>query len=234
MLLIFPLTFVASFWGKLRGGNFIYKVSHGWAACWMFSIGIRTTNIFLSPPDEDKQYIFIANHISYLDIPMIFQSIKKRKIRILGKIEMKRVPIFGFIYKNAVIMVDRTNRATRATSVRQLKSVLQKGISIFLFPEGTFNETRRPLKDFYDGAFSIALETGTPIKPILFLDTYERMNYKSLFSLTPGRCRAVFLKEIDVSRCSADDVQMIKQKVYDQMQSELINYKATWIENATI
>lgn len=222
MLFVFPVAIVASFWGKIKGGNVIYKASYFWGKCWMFSIGIRTKNIYLSPHDHNKQYIFIGNHISYLDIPMVFVSIKKQKFRILGKMEMKKVPIFGFIYKNAVVMVDRTNQRTRATSVRQLKSVLQKGISIFIYPEGTFNETHKPLKDFYDGAFRIAIETKTPIKPILFPDTYDRMNYKSLFLLNPGKCRAIFLDEIDVSEFSSDDIQILKQKVYDQMEAALI------------
>jgi 1-acyl-sn-glycerol-3-phosphate acyltransferase len=222
MLLVFPVAIVASFWGKVKGGNVIYKASYFWGKCWMFSIGIRAKNIYLSPHDHNKQYIFIGNHISYLDIPMVFVSIKKQKFRILGKMEMKKVPIFGFIYKNAVVMVDRTNHITRATSVRQLKSVLQKGISIFIYPEGTFNETHKPLKDFYDGAFRIAIETKTPIKPILFPDTYDRMNYKSLFLLNPGKCRAIFLDEIDVSEFSSNDIQILKQKVYDQMEAALI------------
>jgi 1-acyl-sn-glycerol-3-phosphate acyltransferase len=42
-----------------------------------------------------------------------------------------------------------------------------------MFPEGTFNETNAPLKDFYDGAFRIAIETKTAVKPVLFLDAYE-------------------------------------------------------------
>ena len=230
MLLVFPVAVVASFWGKVKGGNIIYRASHFWADCWMFSIGIRHKNIFLSPVDTNTQYIFIANHISYLDIPMIFKSIRKKKFRVLGKIEMKNVPVFGFIYKNAVIMVDRTNHTTRAKSVRQLKSVLQKGISIFIFPEGTFNETHQPLKDFYDGAFRMAIETNTPIKPIIFPDTYDRMNYKSLFLLNPGKCRAIFLEEISVSEFTLENVQTLKQKVYQQMETALIDYKANWIK----
>jgi 1-acyl-sn-glycerol-3-phosphate acyltransferase len=231
MLFIFPVAVIASFWGKVKGGNVIYRASHFWADCWMFSIGIRHKNIFISPVNANKQYIFIANHISYLDIPMIFKSIRKKKFRVLGKIEMKKVPVFGFIYKNAVIMVDRSNHTTRSKSVRQLKSVLQKGISLFIFPEGTFNETHHPLKDFYDGAFRMAIETNTPIKPIIFPDTYDRMNYKSLFMLNPGKCRAIFLDEIDVTELTLEDVQTLKQRVYKQMETALIENKVRWIES---
>src|SRR5580693_1812955 len=109
MLLVFPVALVASFWGKVKGGQVIYFASHCWADAWMFLIGVRHENIMESPLNTNRQYIFIANHISYLDIPMIFTSIRKTKFRVLGKMEMKEVPVFGFIYKNAAIMVDRSN-----------------------------------------------------------------------------------------------------------------------------
>ena len=97
-------------------------------------------------------------------------------------------------------------------------------------PEGTFNMTTNPLKEFYDGAFKIAIETQTPIKPILFLDTYDRLNYKSIFSLTPGRSRAVYLEEISVDGLTGKDATMLKEKVYKLMEEKLVAYKASWIK----
>jgi 1-acyl-sn-glycerol-3-phosphate acyltransferase len=230
MLIVFPFAFIASFWGKMKGGNFIYGICRVWADAWMFLIGIHHQNIFVSPLDNKKQYIFVANHISYLDVPSILKSIRRQRFRALGKHEMKRVPIFGFIYQNGAVMVDRGNADNRANSVRILKSVLQKGISIFIYPEGTFNETHKPLKDFYDGAFRIAIETQTPIRPILFLDTYDRLNYKSIFSLTPGRNRSVFLDEINTDGLALSDLPSLKMKVREQMETMLLKYNASWIQ----
>jgi len=230
MLLIFPFAVIASFWGKMIGGNFIYKLCHIWTDTWFFFIGIKHKNIFEHPLQKDKQYIFIANHISYLDIPVIFTTIRNRSMRVLGKAEMKKIPIFGFIYSRGAVLVDRSDAEKRAKSVRHLKSILKKGISIFIYPEGTFNETHRPLKDFYDGAFRIAIETKTPIRPILFLDTYDRMHYKTILSLNPGQSRAVFLDEVDVEEFSLKDVTTLKNKVYAQMEKTLLEYGATWIE----
>lgn len=230
MLLVFPVAVIASFWGKITGGNVIYNVCRYWADAWFFLIGIRHKNIFESPLAAGKPYIFVANHISYLDIPVIFKCIRRRPIRVLGKSEMKQIPIFGFIYRSAAVMVNRSSAAERSKSVRVLKSVLHKGISIFIYPEGTFNETHQPLKDFYDGAFRIAIETQTPIRPILFLDTYDRMHYRSVFSLKPGKSRSVFLDEISVQGFSMRDVPALKKTVYDQMQEKLIQYRASWID----
>src|SRR5580704_3122055 len=87
MLIVFPFALVASFWGKIKGGNFIYNISRIWADIWMILVGIWHQNIFLSPLDSNKQYIFVANHISYLDIPSILKSIRHQHIRALGKYE---------------------------------------------------------------------------------------------------------------------------------------------------
>ena len=99
-----------------------------------------------------------------------------------------------------------------------------------IFPEGTYNMTNKPLKEFYDGAFRVAIETQTPVKPVLFLDTYSRMHYNSIFSMTPGKCRIVYLDEIPVAGLKAGDVQSLKQKVYATMEKKLIEYKAAWIK----
>jgi 1-acyl-sn-glycerol-3-phosphate acyltransferase len=144
---------------------------------------------------------------------------------------MSYIPLFGFIYKNAIVTVDRGNAAKKAISVRILKSVVKKKISILMFPEGTFNETSHPLKSFYDGAFRIAIETQTPIKPILFLDAYDRLHYKSVFTLTPGRSRSVFLDEVSVEGLTLKDLPRLKERVYVIMSDALRKYKASWIRD---
>jgi len=228
MLLVIPAVVIASFFGKVRGGNVIYRICSYWSDVWFFMIGIRHRNLYEYPHDKNKQYIFVANHISYLDAPVIVKTIRQ-KVRALGKAEVSKVPLFGFIYRNAVVTVNRSSPAARANSVRILKSVIRKGISIFIFPEGTFNETGKPMKALYDGAFRIAIETQTPIKPVLFLDTWRRMHYSTVFSLNAGRSRSVFLKEIPVEGLTGKDVEMLKQKVQQVMEQKLREYKAEWI-----
>jgi 1-acyl-sn-glycerol-3-phosphate acyltransferase len=229
MILIFPFVIIASFFGRIKGGNAIYRLCMLWGDIWFFLVGIRHRNIFETPIDRDKQYIYVANHISYLDAPVIVKSLRS-PIRALGKYEMSKVPIFGYIYKKAIVMVDRRDAEKRARSVRILKSVLRRKISIFIFPEGTFNLTNKPLKDFYDGAFRIAIETQTPIKPALFLDAYNRMNHESIFSLNPGKSRTIFLETIEVDAYTMQDVQKLKERVYELMERKLIEYRASWIE----
>jgi len=229
MMLILPGVFIASFFGKIKGGNAIYRLCSFWADSWFMLVGIRCKNEYETPHDPSRQYIFVGNHISYLDAPLIAKTIRQ-PVRPLGKVETSKIPLFGFIYINAIVTVDRSSPSNRANSVRILKSILKRGISIFIFPEGTFNETGKPLKSFFDGAFRIAIETQTPIKPILFLDSYDRMHFRSLFSLTPGRCRTIFLEEIPVEGYNMKQLKELKDIVHSVMENKLIEYRASWIK----
>jgi len=231
MFILFPFVVLASFFGKIRGGNMVYHICRFWSSAATALWGIFHTNHYEAPHDPKHPVVFVFNHISYMDIPVILLTFREQPIRILAKAEMAKIPIFGYIYSAATVMVDRANSEKRAQSVKTLKAVLRKNISVVIAPEGTFNMTGKPLKEFYDGAFRIAIETQTPIKPVLFLDTYDRLNYKSIFSLTPGRSRSVFLEEIDTTGYTLENFQELKQKVYDAMEKGLIKYKATWIED---
>ena len=224
MFLVFPFVMLSLLLGNIKGGNLIYQLCRLWATIWYALIGIKHQEIYEAPHDRSRQYIFVANHISYMDIPPVV-LIAHQPVRILGKYEMVKLPVFGWIYRAAVILVDRRNSETRAKSVRALKSALKKHISIFIFPEGTFNETTKPLKDFYDGAFRIAIETETPIKPIILADTIDRLHYKGIFELTPGINRVIYLEEVPVKGLTMNDIQSLKECVYTQMESALKRYR---------
>ena len=208
----------------------IYTICRFWGDVCLFLGGIRHVNIYEAPHNRNQPYIFVSNHISYFDIPVMMKAVRKQHLRILGKAEMAKIPIFGFIYREAVVLVSRNDMIQRTKSIQILKSVLKRQISVFICPEGTFNMTHQPLKNFYDGAFRIAIETQTPIKPILFLDSYDRLNYNSLFSLSPGRSRAVYLPETETDGLTLKDVATLRNKIYSQMEEGLLRYSATWIK----
>lgn len=224
MFLVLPFVVVFLIFGKIRGGNLIYKACKIWGYTWYFLIGIRHKNIYEVPHNFSGQYIFVANHISYMDIPPIVVAMNQ-PVRVLAKYELSKVPFFGLIYKSAAVLVNRSDPDQRAQSIKEMKQFLQQHVSIFIFPEGTFNETGQPLKDFYDGAFRIAIETETAIKPVLFLDTVDRLHYKSIFSLTPGPSQIVFMQEVPVEGLTLEDLPALKQKVYELMEAGLRKYK---------
>lgn len=227
MFVIFPFAIISSFFGRIKGGNMVMRLCMLWADLWFFLVFIWHKKIYEAPHDKSKSYIFVSNHISYLDAAIIPKAYRQ-PIRPLGKVEMSKVPVFGFIYRNAIVTVDRSSAANRANSVRILKSLINKGISVLVFPEGTFNMTTQPLKDFYDGAFRVAIETQTPVKPVLFLDAYRRMPYESLFSMSPGRNRIVYLDEIQVTGYTLSDVALLKEEVFALMERKLVEYGAAW------
>jgi 1-acyl-sn-glycerol-3-phosphate acyltransferase len=230
MVPVFLWSLAVSALGRIRGGNLVYEACKVWADLWFALVAIRHRNLYEEPLQEHQSYIFVANHISYLDSAIIPKTFRK-PVRPLGKVEMTKVPLFGTIYKNAIVTVDRSSPGNRARSVQVLKSLLKKEISVLVFPEGTFNTTHKPLKHFYDGAFKVAIETGAPVKPVLFLDAYDRMHYGSIFSLNPGKSRALFLKEIPTKGLTVKDMAALKQQVYDMMEAKLLEYKASWIRS---
>ncbi|MCO5236113.1 MAG: 1-acyl-sn-glycerol-3-phosphate acyltransferase [Chitinophagaceae bacterium] len=228
MLVVFPLAAIASFFGPVGGANAVYRICRYWGDTWFPLVGIFHKNIYESPHNKNRSYIFVSNHTSFLDAAIIVKTYRQ-PLRALGKKETGNIPIFGYIYRNAIVTVDRSKAADRFRSVQKLKSVLQKQISILIFPEGTFNETGKPLKPFFDGAFRIAIETQTPIKPVLLLDAYRRMPPGKIFTLSPGRSRAVFLEEIAVQGFTIEDIETLKRKVFTRMEQRLQQYGASWM-----
>lgn len=225
LLILFPGVILAVLIGQPAGGNLVIRMCRVWSDCWLFAVAIRNRTITAEPINPGRHYVFVANHISYLDIPVIFQSIRKNSFRVLGKYEMSKIPIFGILYRLAVVLVDRSSNANRAKSMQVLKKILDQNISILIFPEGTFNLTDKPLKHFYDGAFRIAIETGTAIKPLVYLDTVELMHYNSPLSLRPGISRVVILPEISVKGLTLADVPLLKKMVFDEMEKTIIAYR---------
>ena len=232
MFAVVPFVIIASLFGKYKGGNAVMQLAHWWSDVWLFLIGVYHVRIVEQEPARHRSYIFISNHNSYMDIPELLKAIR-RPLRVLGKAEMANVPVFGIIYKAAVVPVLRGSAEARARSLHILRNVLSREISIFIAPEGTFNMTDQPLSNFYDGAFKLAIETNTPIKPLLFLDAADRMHWRSIFAMTPGRLRTVYLEEVSPEGYTLDRVEEFKQKVHSLMANKLIEYRASWIQQAS-
>jgi 1-acyl-sn-glycerol-3-phosphate acyltransferase len=223
MLLILPPIFLASSFGRIKGGNIIYYFLWFWSRTWFPLVGMRVKRIYKCEKN-DQPCIFVVNHRSYLDAALAV-GIMRLPFRPLGKIELQKVPLFGFIYKNAVVPVDRGNARARSRSVREMMATLKEGVSILIFPEGTTNETSQPLTTFHNGAFRMAIETQTPIQPVLYLDNGDRLPHISYFKINPGRCRVVYLPYVPVAGLTMDDLPALKQKVFDIMEKELLSWK---------
>jgi len=211
--------------GKEKLSERVYFICRYWGKILYFFMGIRHIEIFEAPHDFNRPHVFVGNHNSYMDIPTIVQ-LKHQPIRPLGKFESSKIPLFGLIYRQAVVMVDRSDPEKRAQSLRNLKAALEKHISIFIFPEGTFSMTDQyPLKPFYNGAFKLAIEMKIPIQPVLLVDSVDRMHYSSVWTLTPGKHRVVYLDKVEVDTYTLETMDDLKELVFQKMEEGLRRYR---------
>ena len=131
--------------------------------------------------DLNKNYIFISNHSSLFDIPVIYASLCgrfKKSLRMLGKKELSYIPIWGHaMHRGEVPFIDRKNRTQAIKDLAYAKQLMQSGISIWIAPEGSRSKHLQPFKK---GAFVMAIETGATIIPIGIQGTYDLLAAKSI------------------------------------------------------
>lgn len=221
LAITFPAFLILGIGNNIASRRVIYYIIVYWARIWLWVIGMPLRVVGPKPPEG--RYIVVANHISYLDTVVLFPGLP-HYFRALGKKEFSKWPLMGFLYKQVAIMVTRDNAQSRAKSMRLMWRVLKQEGDILIFPEGTFNETGKRLKDFYNGAFRLAITTQTPILPVVFPDTVHRWHYSGWWKLWPGINRAVYLPPIPVAGMTMTELPALKQAVYSAMENELAKY----------
>jgi 1-acyl-sn-glycerol-3-phosphate acyltransferase len=220
-LLVFFLILLVKLFSEKTQSLLVYKITNKWAKVCMTLFFIRVEIKNKENITNENAAIFIGNHRSYIDSAVLFYAIPKN-FKPLGKSEFGKIPIFGWIYKSVAIIVDRSRPYKRARSLKLLKRQLLRGVSVNLFPEGTFNMTNEPLLPFFDGAFKMALETETIIQPYLIIGTQQVLHCTSWFRLIPGTIYVKYLPPISPIEFLPNDVKAFKEKVFDEMQKALI------------
>lgn len=173
---------------------------------------------------KTKSYIYVSNHTSFLDLPGIAMTIRGQ-FRPLAKKELLKIPVFGWITRATCVVVDRSNNESRKKSMNYLKEILNLGINILIFPEGTQNRTREIMQPFKDGAFRIAVDTQKPMLPMVVLGAGKLMPPGTI-RLRPGRIKIVVGKEI--SLVEEESTAELKQRTFDIML-QMINEHSTKI-----
>lgn len=230
ILMFVALPFVLIFSAILPkdiGKRFILVVLRTWARLFSLLSFFWVTTRNKGMVNRSKSHIYVGNHGSYLDAIAVCLSIPQY-FSALGKIEMTKVPIFGMIYKRIVVLIDRSSKESREESVQALKQDLASGQSILIFAEGTMNQTAKPLADFYDGAFRIAIETQTPIIPFVMINNRKLLPRKDPLKAKPGLITTIFLPEVSVIGLTMDDVPLLKRKVYDLMEDVILSPRSTY------
>lgn len=188
-----------------------------WSYLFFTLIGNSIKIIGKSKINPKKRYVVVANHQSFLDIPMIFATLPFY-VKPLARSDYGKIPFFGFIYRNATVPVDRSSLSSKRDSYKKMLEVMEKEhTNIFIFPEGSFNESKVILKPFFDGAFRIAKETETEILPLIFPDTCKRWHYSSFWAWSPGISRSFVLDPIPIESIKNLSIKEINNLVFEKM-----------------
>ncbi len=146
------------------------------------------------PPDEPL--VIMSNHRSYYDIPVVYSAIPG-SIRMVGKKELFRVPLFGAAMRaTGFIEVNRQERSAAQASLKASEKLLAAGTRVWIAPEGTRTKTGK-LGPFKSGGFHLALGAGVRILPMAILGTEQAMAADSFAVRKGGTVEAHILPPVD-------------------------------------
>lgn len=173
---------------------------------------------------KGQNYVVTLNHNTLADVPVSSPGIPGPN-RTLAKVEMSKIPIFGYIYKAGSILVTRQDASSRKESIPKMIEALNQGLHLCLFPEGTRNKTDQPLARFYDGAFKVAIEAQKPIIPGLIFGTKAILDSNKKMWAWPHKVEFHFLPEVSTVGLQQTDTEMLKQKVFEIMKTYYMQHQ---------
>ena len=199
------------------GGDTAHKVGRIWAKCILVLSNIRVTVKGLSNLKLGRSYIYMANHMSNFDIPVL-QAYLPVQFRWLAKAELYKIPVFGYAMKRAgYISIDRSDRKSAIESLNKTVKIIRDGISVVIFPEGTRSRTHN-IQPFKKGGFFLAVDSGVPIIPIIIHGT-ERIMPKEQMLIKPGNVTLEIAKPIN----SSDYTRETKNELMDKIRDIFLN-----------
>ena len=200
------LVFLYRFIGKAIGRSVFLKVN-------------RIQHFAYNP---DESYVVVSNHQTMMDIPAnVIGSPNEILFKFLGKQEADRIPFFGYLINRLCILVDRKSETSRKNSYLKMKSEMDKGYSIIIYPEGTRNRTKKPLKEFYDGAFRLAIEMQKPLVVNTLVGIRELNPPTGFFTYLPGTIESHWEEPISTKGMTMDDIPKLKELAITAMKNRL-------------
>lgn len=197
--------------------NFLYRVAIRLGALGVRLAGVKIVVHGVENLGTGQNYIFLSNHVSNLDPPLLIPVIPGR-CSVLVKKELFRIPILGTGMKlSELVPVDRHDREAAIGSVNAAIKVLQHGLHMVIYPEGTRSSDGR-LLPFKKGPFHLAIDSGVPVVPVTLLGTFESWP-KTRFALRPGTATVVFHPPINPG--SYPDRESLMEAVRDSIASSL-------------
>jgi 1-acyl-sn-glycerol-3-phosphate acyltransferase len=149
----------------------------------------------------DRAVIYLSNHQSHLDIPMLYATLPSPTIRMLAKKELFQIPLWGRGLRAAeFVEVDRANHRRAIDSIDHAAQLVRDGVSIYLAPEGTRSMDGR-IGKLKKGGFHLALATGAPIVPVAIRGTINILPRGSRAMRTGQHVSVVIGPPIEVAGC---------------------------------
>ena len=211
--------------------SLLYRV-----AMWITNAGVRAAGIKieiggLENIPKERSCIFMCNHVSNLDPPVLLPLLPGRSSVVLKK-ELMSIPILGRAMRMAkFVPVERGSRRDSAmASVNAAADALRSGLSILIFPEGTRSRDGR-LSTFKKGPFFLAEQTQAPIVPVAISGT-QTMMHKGSSAIIPGVARIQLLPAIEPSQYGTREALMaaVKDAIAEALPTEM---KPTEVQSKT-
>ena len=219
-ILLCPFLFISIL--KYSWYPFFFKVARTWSTLIIFGSGCYPIIKREVSYEKGKSYMFVANHTSMTDIMLMFYSTRNPFV-FVGKKELGKIPLFGYIYKRTCILVDRGNAKSRVEAFRRAEIRLKEGLSVCIFPEaGVPDDLSLLLDEFKDGAFRLAIEHQIPVAPMTFHDNKKRFPYY-FFIGGPGKMRVKAHKLIPTENLTLEDRRELKKATREVILTELLN-----------
>jgi 1-acyl-sn-glycerol-3-phosphate acyltransferase len=198
----------------------ISKISRIWAWFLQYGLFIRFKVENKHLLNQSESYVIISNHRSYLDIPICARC-TLNSFRFLAKIELVSAPILGRIIKKSYITIDRDNSRSAAKAFVEMKKTLKSRTSVWIYPEGSRNNTQNTLLPFNDGAFHIAQSTESPIAICAIWDTGAVLP-KNFIKSKPKTIKAKWVKIITKDEVKNLDIESLKNYCYKLLEESIL------------
>ena len=194
-----------------RTGNPVHIVAGKWARSILIFSRVHVVVKGLSNIEPEKSYVYMANHQSNFDIPVLLGYLPVQ-FRWLAKAELFKIPVFGRAMLGAgYVKIDRFNRESAFESIRQAARRMKDGVSVMIFPEGTRSRDGS-IQQFKKGGFVMAIQSGVPIIPVVLKGTWPIMA-KSSLRINRGDVEMVIAEPIETSGYSMDNKEELMDRV---------------------
>jgi 1-acyl-sn-glycerol-3-phosphate acyltransferase len=195
----------------IRSGNPMHRIARFWGKSILVVSRIKVSVKGLSKIDPSSSYIYMANHQSNFDIPVLLGHLKVQ-FRWLAKMELFKIPVFGRAMRKAgYISIDRHHRESAFESLKVASSKIKSGVSVLIFPEGTRSRDGK-IRPFKKGGFVMAIDSGVPIVPVVITGT-RAINPKGRFRVYPGHVSMVIHKPIATSTYTREKKEALMEHV---------------------